>query len=135
MIIISLLLLSKIFFIVRQSGGGKTHLITEILLNASELIVPPPDKFLWVYSRYFTEYHQKLKESSLDITFYNDLDYQKLITEIEKDSGQHRFLVILDDALQLTGNQIDSIFTRDCNNLSFRLYFICSNHMICFYHF
>ena len=109
------------YIVVRQSGGGKTHLICDILLNADKLILPPPDKFLWVYSRYFTEYHQKLKESSLDITFYDDLDYQKLIGEIEKDSGKHRFLVILDDALQLSDNQIDSIFTRDCNNLSFRL--------------
>ena len=99
-----------------QSAGGKTHLIAKILENADKLIVPTPDKFIWVYSRYFTELHQKLK---LDIEFYDDLDYEQLIGRIEKDSGQHKFLVILDDALEL-GSKIDSIFTRDCNNLGFR---------------
>ena len=87
--------------------------------NANKLIFPVPDKYIWIYSRYFTNKHQELKDSGLDIQFYDDLHYENLIEQIEKDSGQHHFLVILDDALEL-GSRIDSIFTRDCNNLSFR---------------
>ena len=108
-----------LFSILSHSGAGKTTLITKMLQNAEAIFSPSPSKILWIYSRYFTDSHQKLKDSGLNIVFYDTLDYESLIALIEKESKQYHFLVILDDALELS-KYIGSIFTRDANNLSFR---------------
>ena len=72
---------------------------------------PSPSKIIWIYSKYYQDYHKDLDQSGLDIEFFSDFDYETIVNQIEKDTDGNHYLLILDDILQLQHN-LDIIFTR-----------------------
>ena len=94
----------------RQSGSGKSSFISSVAQEIETLIVPPPTKIIWVYNKYFKEYHEVLNQLVPNIEFQSDFDYESMMTRIESEPNE-KFLLILDDILQFK-DSLDLIFTR-----------------------
>ena len=82
-------------------------------MEKDRLMNPPPTKIIWIYSRYYKDYHDHLNQEDMDIEFFSDFDYDNIIKRIESDNEGNHFLLILDDILQIQmQNDLDTIFTR-----------------------
>ena len=82
----------------------------KLLQQRQRLFNPVPTKWYWCYQKYFKNTHEILKKNIPEIEFYDNFDYEYMISKIEKDSEQ-RHCLILDDSLQSPG-ELDLIFTR-----------------------
>ena len=105
-------LISFIFLILfRQSGSGKSSFISSIIREKSRLLKPSPTKVIWIYNKYYKDYHEVLSQSIENIEFSPTFDYETIMGRIELESQENYYLLILDDILQLQEN-LDLIFTR-----------------------
>ena len=104
-------------FFTRQSGSGKSSFISSVIQQLSSIVSPPPSKIIWIYNKYYKEYHEVLNQLVSNIEFYPDFDYDAIMSKIESEQDE-RYLLILDDILQFK-DSLDLIFTRDANNLKF----------------
>ena len=71
-----------------------------------------PSKIIWIYSKYYKDYHEVLNRSDLDIEFSPEFDYNAVMNRIEMDTEGNHFLLVLDDILQCQQQDLDIIFTR-----------------------
>ena len=94
----------------RQSGSGKSSFISSVAQEIETLILPSPTKIIWIYNKYFKEYHEVLNQLVSNIEFQPDFDYDAMMSQIESEPNE-KFLLILDDILQFK-DSLDLIFTR-----------------------
>lgn len=81
-----------------------------ILLEKNRLIFPTVDKIIWIYNKWYKDYHDILNQSGLDIEFSSNFDYEKIVEKIHADNTSS-YLLCLDDILQFE-ESLDLIFTR-----------------------
>ena len=72
---------------------------------------PSPTRIIWIYSKYYKQYHETLGQLVSGIEFSPTFDYEAIMSKIEIESVDQHFLLVLDDILQL-GENLDLIFTR-----------------------
>ena len=92
------------------SASGKTSWVMKLLKERERLFNPVPTRYYWCYQRYFKEAHEVLKKDVPNIEFFDNFDYEYMISRIE-DEPEENHCLILDDSLQ-SPESLDLIFTR-----------------------
>ena len=72
---------------------------------------PSPTKIIWIYNKYYKQFHEELSQTGIDIEFSPNFDYEGILKRIEMESDSNYFLLIIDDILQIS-DELDLIFTR-----------------------
>ena len=63
----------------RQSGSGKSSFISSIIREKSRLLKPSPTKVIWIYNKYYKDYHEVLSQSIENIEFSPTFDYETIM--------------------------------------------------------
>lgn len=101
------------------SGCGKTTFVRKILLNANEMISPPPDDIIWYYKRWQEWYNDKK---------YNEhISFIRGMPKNESISCTKSRLIVLDDLFQDINRDIVQLFTCDSHHQNISVVFITQN--------
>ena len=98
------------------SGSGKSVFVFKLISEASEQIVPTPQKIIYCYGEYqpmFADYPQVTFQEGLPDN--NDFD------------GKHRTLLILDDLMSEAGSEVSKIFTKISHHRNVSVIFLTQN--------
>ena len=82
-----------------------------IIRERLRLFNPSPTKIIWIYDKYYKQFHEELSQTGIDIEFSPNFDYEGILKRIEMESDSNYFLLIIDDILQIS-DELDLIFTR-----------------------
>ena len=107
------------------SGAGKTHFLTELLVNHKVLIDREPDVILYLYGEYLQDTFNKLKRIFGDkINFVKGLNF-----EIEQFDGKKNNFIIIDDLIQeaVVSREVNDLFTRASHHRSINVILISQN--------
>ncbi|CAB4013526.1 Hypothetical predicted protein [Paramuricea clavata] len=121
--------------------SGKTHLMVEIIKDIDKLIIPTPDKLLYLYTAEQPIYeeikeivHGNYKTSSLKVCEFYDCTRLGIPTiENIKPLLGERTLLILDDLMVLAmsskenTDNLNNLASRDSHHLNISVFFVCQN--------
>jgi hypothetical protein len=98
------------------TGSGKSVFTFKLISEAFDQITPPPEKIIYCYGEYqpvFNEYPQ--------VTFREGLP------NLNEFDGKHRTLLILDDLMTESGNDVSNIFTKLSHHRNISVIFLTQN--------
>ena len=98
------------------SRCGKTVFTFRFINEAHSLITPPPDKIVYCYGEYqeiFCEYPQ--------------VEFTEGLPDMSRFDGKQRILLIIDDLLSETNDEVEKIFTKGSHHRNISAIFLSQN--------
>lgn len=111
--------------IVGPTQCGKTFFLTQLLIQAKELIHEPPNKILWFYGEYQPLYEKLVVTLGDSIQFIEGVP-QSFDDYLDKSK---RNLIILDDLMSETANdkKISNLFTKGSHHKNLSVILVSQN--------
>jgi hypothetical protein len=98
------------------TSSGKSVFTFRLITEANKQITPPPEKIVYCYGEYQTEFKKypwvTFKEGSPDVSEFD---------------GSQRTLLILDDLMTKTNNDVSDIFTKISHHRNVSVIFLTQN--------
>jgi hypothetical protein len=101
------------------TGSGKSELMKQIVLNAQNLVDPPPQRIVWYYAEYQPKLNADLQSSGVE--------FREGCPNMSEFGGGERTLVIIDDLMAECGKEITSLFVKGSHHRNLSVWFLMQN--------
>lgn len=98
------------------TASGKTVFTFQLISEAHDLIIPPPEKIIYCYGEYqeiFSDYPQVI--------------FNEGLPDSDMFDGKQRTLLILDDLMTEAGTEVSNIFTKMSHHRDISVVFLSQN--------
>ena len=111
-----------------RTGGGKTHLVYQILKHASAMFEILPERIIYCYNVYQTPLFDQMKKEIQGIQFVQGIPKREDLNEWNKITPGHK-VIVLDDLLQRASasNDIVDLFCVLSSHMNFTVLFLVQN--------
>ena len=100
------------------TGSGKSELIKKLVLNAFQMVEPPPSKIVWYYAEYQDKLNRKLGHM---------IDFREGCPDMSEFNDNTPTLIIIDDLMSECGVEITKIFTKGSHHRNISVIFMMQN--------
>ena len=83
------------------TGCGKTQFTFRFIREVSKLMSPSPEKIIYCYGEYQNLFSQ-----------YPNVEFNQGLPDVTQFDGRKRVLLILDDLMSESGDDVEKIFTK-----------------------
>lgn len=98
------------------TGCGKTQFTFKFILNVSEMMTPVPNQIIYCYSEYQSLFSQ-----------YPNVEFNDGLPDLARFDGRNRTLLILDDLMSESGNDVEKIFTKFSHHRNISILYLSQN--------
>jgi hypothetical protein len=104
---------------------GKTRLLSDLLRQSSRLIVPPPERIVWMYGEWQPMYREMENELKGIISFVRGWDASIYETFVPSENN----LLVLDDVMTASKNDsvLSDLFTKGASHRNLSVVLILQN--------
>src|SRR5208282_3623143 len=99
------------------TGCGKTQFTVRFMREVNKIMTPPPDKIVYYYGEY-----QNLFSQYPNIEFNQGLQF-----DVSQFDGRQRVLMVLDDLMAESGDDVERIFTKFSNHRNISIMYLSQN--------
>jgi hypothetical protein len=98
------------------SSSGKTWFVFRLIKHVDRLVVPPPEKILY----YYGEFQPSFSE-------FPAVEFHEGLPDVGRFDGRHRMLLIIDDLMNETDQNVCNLFTKLSHRINVSVVFITQN--------
>jgi hypothetical protein len=98
------------------TGSGKSVFVQRLLKHAKSVIDPPPDRILYCYGVYQTVFAE-----------FQGVVFHEGLPSLAEFDGRNHTLVIIDDLMHETNNEVTKLFTRGSHHTNTSVIYITQN--------
>ena len=111
-----------------STGCGKTHLVYQLLQNASVMFESAPKSVIYCFNVYQKPLFDQMKTEIENIEFFEGLPGRENLHEWNKINSGHK-IIVLDDLLQKTSvsNDIVDLFCVLSSHMNYTVFFLVQN--------
>jgi GTPase SAR1 family protein len=98
------------------SSSGKTWFVFRLIKHVDRLIVSAPEKILYCYGEFQPSFSE-----------FPEVEFHEGLPEVSRFDGQHRVLLIIDDLMNETDQNVCNLFTKLSHHRNVSVVFITQN--------
>jgi len=98
------------------TGCGKTQFTFRFIREVSTLMSPEPEKIMYCYGEYQNLFSQ-----------YPNVEFNQGLPDVTQFDGQKRILLILDDLMSESGDDVEKIFTKFSHHRNISIMYLSQN--------
>jgi len=98
------------------TSSGKSVFTFRLITEANKQITPPPEQIVYCYGEYQTEFKK-----------YPWVTFKEGLPDVSEFDGSQRTLLILDDLMTKTNNDVSDIFTKISHHRNVSVIFLTQN--------
>ena len=104
------------FLIAGPTCSGKTFFVRRMLQYLSKLFTPVPEKVVWLYGEYQSFFRD-----------YPSVVFEEGLSFLDRFAPGPRTLLIIDDLLHETTDQVAQLFTKGCHHKNVSVIYLSQN--------
>jgi hypothetical protein len=97
-------------------SSGKTWLVFRLMKHVDRLTVPPPEKILYCYGEFQPSFSE-----------FSEVEFHEGLPDVSRFDGRHRVLLIIDDLMNETDQNVCNLFTKLSHHRNVSVVFITQN--------
>jgi hypothetical protein len=98
------------------SSSGKTWFVFRLIKHEDRLIVSPPEKILYCYGEFQPSFSE-----------FPEVEFHEGLPDVSRFHGRHRVLLIIDDLMNETDQNVCNLFTKLSHHRNVSIVFITQN--------